>query len=456
MYRSSFQVPAQELFRWHARRGAFERLAPPWEKIRIVSSEGGIENGNRLVFSFRKGPLKLKWEAVHEGCVEGKVFTDRQVEGPFAEWVHEHRFIENGPENSVLEDGVRYALPMGFLGRVAAGRRVKRALDRTFSFRHDRTAADIERHRRFASAGTWKIAVSGATGLVGSSLAAFLGGGGHSIVRLSRRRPAEAEDAVYWNPSLGEIDAKGLEGTDAVVHLAGENISEGRWNPARKASIRRSRVEGTRLLASALAGLECPPKVLVCASAIGFYGDRGDEVLEEDGTSGGDFLASVCRDWEEATVEASQAGIRVVNLRIGVVLAGRGGALRKMLTPFSFGLGGRVGSGRQYMSWIGLDDLLGVIQFCLFTEGMAGPVNAVAPCAVTNAAFVKTLARVMRRPAVFPLPAPVVKAVFGEMGKALLLSSTRVRPARLLAARFPFLQPDLEGALRSELGLRMK
>lgn len=454
-YRSSFPVAAEDLFRWHARPGAFERLAPPWDKVRIVLREGGLHDGDRLIFTVGGGAVRLKWEAVHEAYREGKAFTDRQVSGPFAEWVHEHLFLEDGPDRSVLEDHIRYRLPLGVLGRAVAGRRVRRRLEKTFAFRHARTAADLSRHARYPST-PLTIAISGASGLVGRNLTAFLGGGGHRILRLTRRRPAEGEDAVYWNPARGEIDAAKLEGIDAVVHLAGENISSGRWNAARKEAIRASRVEGTRLLASALAGLTSPPRVMVCASAIGYYGDRGEEALDENSTPGGDFLANVCREWENATRPAASDGIRVVNLRIGVVLARRGGALERMLTPFRLGLGGRIGSGRQYMSWISLDDLLGVIQFCLFTEGLSGPVNAVAPGAVTNAAFTRSLGAALNRPAILPVPTAAVRALFGEMGDALLLSSTRVRPARLLDEGFSFLNPELDGALKAELGLSVK
>ncbi|MCI0423349.1 MAG: TIGR01777 family oxidoreductase, partial [Acidobacteria bacterium] len=238
-----------------------------------------------------------------------------------------------------------------------------------------------------------------------------------------------------------------LEGTDAAIHLAGENIAAKRWTPAQKAKIRDSRVSGTRLLAESLARLARQPKVLVCASAIGYYGDRSDERLNEDSAPGSGFLAETCRDWEAAAKPAIDRGIRVVQLRLGLVLASHGGALAKMLPPFRLGIAGIIGSGQQYMSWIALDDLVAAVSYVLSNEGLRGPVNVVAPDAVTNHEFTKTLGRVLRRPTVFPMPAFAARLAFGEMADGLLLSSTRVEPQRLLASGFRFRFPELKAAL---------
>jgi hypothetical protein len=238
---------------------------------------------------------------------------------------------------------------------------------------------------------------------------------------------------------------------DAVVHLAGEPIP-GRWTPKKKALILESRFKGTRLIAEAISHLSKPPRVFVCASAIGYYGDRGNEILREESPSGNGFLAQVCREWEAATEPAARKGVRVVNLRIGIVLGAGGGALAQMLTPFKMGVGGRIGSGNQYMSWIALDDLVGIVHHVLTTEGLRGPVNAVAPNPVTNAEFTRTLGKVLSRPTIFPLPAFVVKLAFGEMGEEALLGSQRVEPARLQATGYKFRSPDLEATLRRAAG----
>ncbi len=297
-----------------------------------------------------------------------------------------------------------------------------------------------------------KVLITGSSGLIGSSLIPFLSNGGHHVTRLVRARPTPDGDEVKWDPEKGEVDRDGLEGLDAVVHLAGESIAGGRWTAERKAKIRSSRVDGSRLLCGALAGLERPPKVLVSASAIGYYGDRGDEVLNEDSPRGSGFLSEVCREWEAATGPADQAGMRVVRLRIGIVLSDRGGALAKMLLPFRLGLGGRIGSGGQYMSWIALNDVVGAIHHAIITEALRGPVNAVGPSPVVNLEFTKTLGRVLSRPTIFPLPGFAARFALGEMADALLLSSTRAEPAQLKASGYTFREPELERALRHLLG----
>jgi uncharacterized protein (TIGR01777 family) len=297
-----------------------------------------------------------------------------------------------------------------------------------------------------------KVLVTGASGLVGSALVPFLTTAGHQVIRLVRSQPRPGAGEVRWDPAGGNTDTAGFEGADAVVHLAGENIAKGRWTPEQKARIRDSRVTGTRVLCEVLARLSHPPKVLVSASAIGYYGDRGAEVLQEESAPGAGFLPEVCRAWEEATTPAVQKGIRVVPVRFGLVLSPAGGALAKMLAPFKLGVGGVIGSGEQYMSWVTLDDVVGAIAHTLVTEELRGPVNVVAPQAVTNQDFTKTLGRVLGRPTLLPLPTFAARLAFGEMADALLLASARVEPKRLLATGYQFRHTDLESALRYLLG----
>ncbi len=291
-----------------------------------------------------------------------------------------------------------------------------------------------------------RILLSGASGFIGTALGAALRAAGHQVTPLVRTNPAPA-GAVSWDPPRGEIDAGALAGCDAAVHLAGEPIAA-RWTAARKQRILESRTQGTRLLAEALAKLTPRPRVLVCASAIGYYGDRGGDALNEDSAPGGDFLAGVCREWEAACAPAAHAGIRVVNLRTGIVLSTKGGALKLMLPAFDFLVGGVLGSGQQWMSWIALDDLLAAYQFALTSDTLSGPVNAVAPNPVTNREFTKTLGRILRRPTIFPVPTFMIGLLFGEMGRSVLLGSQRVEPARLTAAGFRFQYATLEPALR--------
>lgn len=295
-----------------------------------------------------------------------------------------------------------------------------------------------------------RVAITGSTGLVGSEVVTVLSAAGHEVVRLVRRSPAPEEKAVLrWDPVKREVDAAGLEGFDSVIHLAGENVGSGRWTAARKAAIRDSRVNGTRLLCEALAGLARPPKTLVCASAIGYYGDRGEELLTEDSSPGAGFLPEVCREWEAASGPAARKGIRVVVLRMGVVLSPKGGALSRMLPLFRAGLGGVIGGGRQYMSWIALDDLVGIVLHALQSGELRGPVNAVAPRPVTNREFTEALGTALSRPTPLPVPAFALRLAVGrEMADALLLASARGVPRRLEETGYRFRFPELGAALR--------
>ena len=294
-----------------------------------------------------------------------------------------------------------------------------------------------------------KILVAGSSGLIGTALCSRLEREGYEVVRLVRRAPAQGE--LYWDPEAGELEQEALEGIEAAVHLGGRNITAGRWTASVKAQLRQSRVQTTQLLASRLAGLAAPPRVLVCASAVGIYGHRRDEELDEESDTGEGFLAELGRAWEGASALAAEAGIRVVQARLGIVLSRRGGALAKMLLPFRLGLGGKIGDGRQYVSWISLEDAVAALIYAVENDSLRGPVNLTASQPVTNAELTRTLGRVLRRPTLLPLPAFAAKLVLGELAEEGLLASQRVRPKRLLEAGFEFAYPELEGALRHAL-----
>jgi uncharacterized protein len=295
-----------------------------------------------------------------------------------------------------------------------------------------------------------KVLISGATGLIGSALIPELESGGHQITRLTRS-PGSGSD-VGWNPDAGEIDASRLEGHDAVVHLAGENIGEGRWTPEKKRRILESRAKGTRLLAETIASLPEPPRVMVSASAVGYYGDRGNELLREDSGPGSDFLAEVCKAWEAAADPAREAGVRVVHPRNGIVLSTQGGALARTLPIFKLGGGGRIGSGRQWWSWVAMADVVGAILHSLTDDSVEGPVNVGSPNPLTNAEYTRVLGKVLNRPTIFPLPAPAARLMLGEVADALLLASQRMEPAKLKETGYDFRYPELDGALRHLLG----
>jgi uncharacterized protein (TIGR01777 family) len=450
VFRSPMPASADSVFAWHCGPGAFERLSPPWETVKVLERTGGVEDGGRVVLAVRAGGFWRRWVAEHSDYEQGRQFCDVQTEGPFAHWRHCHRVVAEGPGRCYLGDDIEYALPFGRLGAVLGGALVRRKLERMFRYRHRITAGDLCLHQKYSRGQPMKIAITGSTGLVGSALVPFLTTGGHQVTRIVRKSSTEGD--VVWDPVTGQIDAGRLEGIDAVVHLAGENIAVRRWNAEQKARIRDSRVQGTKLLCETLAKLQRPPRVLISASAIGYYGDQGDRELTEESPSGSGFLPEVCREWEAATEAAKSAGIRIVQLRFGVILSPGGGALAKMLTPFRLGLGGRIGNGRQWMSWIALDDVIGCIHHALATDSLYGPVNAVAPRPVTNREFTRTLGKVLWRPTLFPMPGFMARLAFGEMANELLLASTRVLPRGLLDSGYRFLYGDLESALRHLLG----
>jgi uncharacterized protein (TIGR01777 family) len=448
--RSRIPAPAAAVFDWHAREGAFARLSPPWQSVELISTTGGIDNGARTEFYLKAGPFRRRWIAEHGGLQPGRQFHDVQIAGPFASWKHTHIMTPDGENACVLEDRIEYALPGGIIGRGFAGGMVRRDLERAFRYRHELTAHDVCAHQA-AGNKVMKILVSGSSGLVGGALTAFLTTGGHEVLRLVRKS-SEQDNAILWNPSAGQIDRAALEGIEAVVHLAGEGIATRRWSVAQKARILDSRVQGTRLLCEAITELETPPQTFVCASAVGFYGDRGEETLDETSGVGTGFLADVCQQWEAACEPAREKGIRVVNLRTGMVLSPQGGALKSMLLPFKMCVGGVVGAGKQFWSWIALDDLVGAIHHALTCDDLSGPVNATAPNSVTNREFTKTLGKVLRRPTIFPMPAFAARLALGEMADELLLPSVRAQPKRLQETGYEFRYPDLEGALRHVLG----
>jgi uncharacterized protein (TIGR01777 family) len=313
------------------------------------------------------------------------------------------------------------------------------------------TREDLARHAPHSDRPKLRVAITGATGLLGSALAAFLTTGGHEVLRFVRHRAADTGD-VAWDPAAGHADREKLEGLDAVIHLAGENIAASRWTERRKAVILESRTKGTRLIAETLAALAAKPKVFLSASAVGFYGDRGEDRLDESSAPGSGFLAEVVRAWEAATEPAEAAGIRTVKMRFGVILTPKGGALAKMLLPFKLGAGGPIGGGRQGFSWVALDDAVYAIHHLTRDESARGPVNVVAPDPVPQREFASALGRALHRPALAPLPAFAVKALFGQMGEEALLGGQFVQPAALQRAGFAWSAGHLEGALAAALG----
>lgn len=447
-HRSTVAASPDAVWQWHTRPGAFERLVPPWESVTVVERDPrGIVNGALVQLEIRKGPITLDWLAEHVDVEPPHGFSDVQRKGPFAEWHHRRRFERTADGGTLVTDRIVVALPMGPLGALGH-ESVRDDIARMLCWRHEILRQDLDRARALPL-DPMRIAVTGATGSIARALTPMLTTAGHTVVPISRSR---LPGGIRWDPLEGSLDPTALEGVDAVIHLAGASIAEGRWSDDRKALLRESRLVPTALLARTLAALPHRPRVLISASAVGIYGDRGDEILDEHSPAGDDFLAELGVAWEAAADPARDAGIRVVHPRMGIVLTPSDGALAKLLTPFKLGAGGALGSGRQWMSWVALDDVLGVVWRILGDHRLDGPVHVTAPTPLRNAEFTRVLAAVLGRPAILPVPAIALRAMFGEMADATVLASQRAVPAVLERVGHRFAYPELEGALRHLLG----
>ncbi|MEM1442927.1 MAG: TIGR01777 family oxidoreductase [Verrucomicrobiota bacterium] len=444
---SIIQAPAEELRDWHFREGAFLRLNPPWEKAKVVESFTELKDGARAVIEVGMGPLKQRWIADHELIENG--FLDRQESGPFTSWEHRHLFEEESANSSRLTDSIRYRLPLGPLGRIFGNPIVRPKLERMFRYRHAVTKADLERRQLHPPRRSLSVLITGSTGLIGKALTGYLQTQGHTVYGVTRNPRSETE--FRWDPEAGEIDWPANLAIDAVIHLAGENVASGRWTADTKRRILESRRLGTRLISQTIAALPELPSVLISASGSGYY-PRDGKTHDESGPKGDHFLSDVCEVWELETAPAREAGVRVVHPRIGVVLTPAGGALKKLLPLFASGLGGPIGNGAQHLSWIGMDDVLDVLHRSLFEESWEGPINLTAPTPATNLEFTKTLASVLRRPAILPTPKAALKFAFGEMAEETILSDLAVVPAKLLSLGYKFRHPDLTSALSHVLG----
>lgn len=444
-YSSVVHAPITDVFDWHARPGAFHRLSPPWQPMRLVAEASSLKDGRATLAL----PGGLRWVAVHQpdGYDPPRRFVDVLGGDGLAtlpartavRWRHTHQFDDIGDGRTRVIDRVDTGVPGPLLRPM-------------FDYRHRQLADDLAAHR-LATEHDMRpltIAVTGSSGLVGSALTAFLRTGGHRVIQLVRRS-ARGTDERRWDPD--DPDPQLFAGVDAVVHLAGASIA-GRFTDKHRNAIRDSRIGPTRTIAELLGRSDPRPGVLISASAIGYYGyDRGDDTLAEDSERGEGFLADVVADWEEATTPAREAGLRVVRVRTGIVQSPRGGTLKLMRPLFSAGLGGRLGDGSQWLSWIGIDDLVDVYHRALWDATLSGPVNAVAPQPVRNAEYTSTLAEVLRRPAVLPVPPLGPRLLLGGQGaRELACASQRVAPRTLAAAGHRFRQPDLDQALRHLLG----
>jgi uncharacterized protein len=437
-FSSELPFSADKVYAWHLRKGALERMLPPWKNITFLFPPGSpADAGSQVGLKVHLGPASFRWILEHKNLTHF-AFSDVQVRGPFKYYSHHHHVIFKGDSSCLLSEEIRCDPYVPFLESY-----LRREFSRMFSWRHARLKEDLALFERHPSP-PLRILLSGSRGLIGSHLKILLQTAGHRVVCLSRGSKESSEDTVYWDPTRGHLQRDDFEDFDAVVHLAGGSIAGGRWTKKEKNQIFLSRCRDTWLLSQVLCRLYRPPQTVISASAVGFYGDRGDEALDEGSGKGKGFLADVCQKWEQATEAIENRGSRVVHPRFGMVLSRKGGALKKMLLGFKCGLGGRLGSGDQLISWIGIDDAVGALYHMLMQESLAGPINVVSPQAISQKEFARSLAKHIHRPACFPLPAGILKLILREMAEEVLLSSARAVPKQLLSSGYTFRHPDLE------------
>lgn len=448
-YRSSIPVSSDQLYSYHLNPGALARLTPPWESMRLLGRDEGIWEGLERPMRLGLGPISLPWTALHRDFVPGRQFVDEQLHGPFQSWVHTHRFEDTSePDVAELKDSIQYRFPLSLpLGFVLKGK-----LEQAFRYRHRQTARDMEVITRYSSPLTghapWRIGVTGAGGFVGSALCSLLRAAGHRVTALHRGIAEADSEKVIWWP---EPDLQALEGFDAIVHLAGETVAQP-WTAAARERIMFSRDEGTRRLCEALARLSHPPKVLISTSASGYYQQQSEHPALESDPPGEGFLSEVCRAWESSTQVASEAGIRVCIVRVGLVLSPAGGLLAPQLRAFKLGLGAVLGDGRQKLPIIDRDDLVAAIYHLMHREDLQGPFNAAAPSQPSQREFAQELASACSRPLFLTVPEPPVRALLGEQAD-MFFRGVETPPARLLESGFKFLANDLKESLRHQMSL---
>ena len=430
--------------------------------MEIIDHTGGINNDDNSIFRIKLGPITFKWVAKHFGYIHNLQFQDKMIKGPFKKWIHTHSFIPQDQNQCIIEDKIDYMPRFGKIGSKIIQKRIQNYLNQLFIYRERILVNDTILEKMTQEKGK-NILITGSHGLIGSSLIPLLTNiGGHKITRLVRKinnnntyssptTNKEDKKSIFWYPEYDKLDHNELEGFDIIIHLAGENIF-GRWTDIKKQRIFNSRVGSTKLLAKSLTKLSNPPSLLICASAIGYYGDRPNEYITEDSIPGKGFLSEVCQKWEKATQDVTEIGIRVVNTRFGVVLTPKGGILQKLLSPFKLGLGITIGNKDQYISWVSIEDVIKSIFYSITNTSIKGPVNVVSPKPITNLEFSDTLKKIFNPKLSMSINQNIPKLIFGEMSKEVLSTNTYVIPKRLISTGYKFFNSELEDSLRFLLG----
>ncbi|CCB89013.1 TIGR01777 family oxidoreductase [Simkania negevensis] len=444
IFRSLINRPLKKVMEWHLRPRMEKRTIPPWESIQIVQSEGNPSQVGAKLHIEAKIVKYISKKATLEYCQfdadEG--FEARQIEGPFDEWVYKMKLRDQGEYACEIVDQFNFKHHFSKILTFFLNKQLEKRLTRILKYKHELLQNDLDLLEKYTYERPLKILVSGSRGFVGTAVVDFLEFAGHEVWRLCRKASSTDGREITL-----ESDHEKLEGFDTVIHLAGENVATGYWTQKKKEAILTSRYRGTENLVKVLCRLKNPPKTFICASAVGYYGDRNDEVLTEESEVGkGLFLTKVCQYWERAARDLEDVGVRVVSTRFGMVLSSKGGALKKMLLPFQLGIGGKMGHGHQYVSWIALDDLVGALYHVILTPSIRGGINFTSPNPVMNAHFAKKLAQALNRWPGPPFPGLMIRLLFGQKGEELMLASARVEPRKLLDSGYTFQFPHLKQA----------
>lgn len=448
-YTSVFNFEAEKLFSYHEQEGVLNRLTPCWEKVYFLSRTGPISEDSKVFLKVGAGPFLMDYVARHTDYKKDEYFVDVQEKGPFKNYTHRHEFssLNNG---SVLHDNISYKLYFSPVSDFLGGYFLNKKLEKMFRYRHKTTENDINFISKYTFS-PMRIGITGGRGDIGRMLVPFLKTHGHTVVRFVRDKDLADENNYYWEPDTGKFYGENPD-FDAIIHLSGAPIGKGRWSKNTKTEIIKSRVDSTKKLAEFILTLKNPPKIFLSASAIGYYGERGDEILSEQDKNGNHFISYVCKEWEGAT-DILRDQMRVINLRMGIVMSYCGGALCRVLPYFRAGLGMIFGAGSNYMSFISMDDLLYGIAHILYTEGIDGAVNMVSPNPIMQLEYADILAEVLGRKRFIKVPAKVVELIFGQMGQEVLLTGTRVIPEKLLKTGFEFCFPDIKSTLQHTIGV---
>jgi uncharacterized protein (TIGR01777 family) len=446
----------EDVFEYHRREGALERLIPPWSSLRVIKKDIDLKDASIVILRLNVGPIGIRWIAQHSGYIQNRQFQDKMIKGPFRYWLHTHSFVPNEHDNCIMEDRIDYSLPFGIAGIDLFNNIVRKNLSQLFYYRHYILKNDMNLYKLVRNNRGKKILITGSTGLIGSALVPFLSTvGDHHVTRMVRPSSTYRNNDSYevkWDPVKGKININKLEGYDIIIHLSGENIF-GRWSDSKKRKLMESRIMTTRLLCDSLVKLKNPPSSLICASAIGIYGDKGiDVITEETPPAGSGFLSVLCQKWEEAAASVKSIGVRLINARFGMILTPKGGMLKKLVEPSIFKIGLRMGSENQYVSWISIEDVLGSILYSIGDSSIRGPVNIVSPNPMKMSDFTKILSNILKNKFIIPITTSTLKPVFGELADYVISSSSFVLPKRLSIAGYRFMNTDLENTLRLLLG----